>query len=108
MLFDEIGHSRPYRSLERNSFHTLCKIFDGDKDPNVTIQWQMDRADKIKPLGVERPWCAHVLQAHRMGMDEVHMRLTSMAAFNKLSGVPLHRRPIIPHKLKLFVKFFPP
>ena len=68
----------------------------------------MDRADKIKPPGVERPWCAHVLQAHRMGMDEVHMRLTSMATFNKLSGVPLHRRPIIPHKLKLFVKFSPP
>ena len=68
----------------------------------------MDEADKIKPPGVERPWCACVSQAHRMGTDEVHMHLTSVVAFNKLSGVPLHRRPIILHRLKLFVKFLSP
>ena len=55
-------------------------------------------ADKIKPLGMEMPWCAHVLQAYGMGMDEVRMRLIGVATFNKLSGVPLHRRPIIPCK----------
>ena len=58
----------------------------------------MDGTDKIKLLGVEKLLCAHVLQAHGMGMDEVRMRLTSVAAFNKLSGVPLHRRPIIPRR----------
>ena len=37
VFFDEIGHSWPRRSLERNSFHPLRKIFSGDKDPNVAI-----------------------------------------------------------------------
>ena len=55
-------------------------------------------ADKIKPLGMEMPWCAHVLQAYGMGMDEVRMHLKSVTAFNKLSGVPLHRSPIIPYR----------
>ena len=53
-------------------------------------------ADKIKPPGVEMPWCAHVLQAYGMGMDEVRMHLTGVTTFNKLNSVPLHRRPIIP------------
>ena len=55
VLFDEIGYSRPYCSLEQNSFHPLRKIFSGNKDLNVAIRWGMDGANKIKPPGVEKP-----------------------------------------------------
>ena len=58
----------------------------------------MDGANKIKPPSVERPLCAHALQAYGMGMDEVRIHLTSVTAFNKLSGVPLHRSPMIPYR----------
>ena len=58
----------------------------------------MDGTDKIKLLGVEKLLCAHVLQAHGMGMNEIRMQLIGVVAFNKFSGVSFHRRLIIPRR----------
>lgn len=81
ILFDEICHNFSGGFVEWYSLYPLGEIFCSYKDPYVPIRRWIDQSYQVMPLGMERQWSDHALQALWVRMDQISLHLATVALF---------------------------